>query len=91
MIKVKDLLVSDDILAIVAEEVKGIKSMGDGREIGEIIKLERLAKIYSVLMSSARENTKSGIYGKLTTEELEQLDKELSNTDDSSEPDEDLD
>lgn len=91
MIKVKDLEVADDILAIVAEEVTRIRLKGDERDAGDVMKLEKLSRVYSILMASARENLKGGVYGKLSLEELEKLDAQLGESSGSSDPDEELD
>ena len=68
--KLSDLLITDEILAIIAEEVTIIKNSTD-RDASAIIKLEKLARTYSVIMANSREVVKSGILGKLSDAELE--------------------
>lgn len=92
MIKVKDIVISDDILTIVSEEVDRIKMLGmAGREAADLVRLEKVAKVYALMMSSTRENTKAGIYGKMSTEDLEKLDAQLGGAEEADDADADLD
>lgn len=88
MLKFKDVKISEDIMTIVAGEVERIKGLGIGIEAGDLIRLEKATKIYALLMSSTRENIKSGAFGKMSLEELEKLDTHLDGSDDSDESDE---
>lgn len=78
----RDLEIADDILKIVDEEVTAIKN-ATSREVADIIRLEKISKIYTTLMANQREVLRSGVLGKLS---LKELDKEL---DDGSDDDED--
>lgn len=71
----KDLEIADIILEIVSDEVAAIKNT-QPREPSDIVKLEKIAKIYATLMANQREVLKSGILGKLSSKEL---DKDLDN------------
>lgn len=82
-VKLRDFQIADDILEIIEREVTILKQQGsvDDREIA---KLEKLAKTYTTVMSSTRENYKQGLFGKLSAEELE---KAIASTDDGGESD----
>ncbi len=62
--KFRDLEIADDILKIVDEEVTAIKN-ATSREIADIVRLEKVSKIYTTLMANQREVLKSGILGSL--------------------------
>jgi hypothetical protein len=72
-VQIRDLQVGEDIMDIVEAEVRGLK--GRPLELPEVVKLEKLSKVYSLLMSSLRENVKHNVFGKLDfTEELKDAD-----------------
>lgn len=77
-VKLKDLEVADMILDIIFEEVAALKVSKD-RSPAEIIKLEKIAKTYQIIMASTRENIRSGLFGNLTNEDL------VNTTDDTDE------
>lgn len=55
-------------MAIVSEEVTKIKK--GRREIEDLLKLEKLSKVYTAVMACNRENIKSGLLGQLRDEDL---------------------
>ena len=64
----RDLEIADDILKIVDEEVTAIKN-ATSREVADIIRLEKISKIYTTLMANQREVLKSGVLGSLKLDE----------------------
>jgi hypothetical protein len=76
--KLRDVEIAESIMDIVEEEVNKIKENPD-RETGDMIILEKVSKIYSVIMASNRELLKSGALGKLSSQEL---DKNLNDSGD---------
>jgi len=66
--KLNDLLIADEILEIVSEEVNAIKNAAP-REAADIIKLEKISKVYSTIMAHQREVLKSGVLGSLKLDE----------------------
>lgn len=58
-------------MSIVQEEVRGIKGRGKERDDRDLMKLEKLAKVYATLMASHRENIKFGVFGNLSSEQLD--------------------
>ena len=66
---VDDLLIADEIISIVSEEVEKIKQ--SPRDVQDLLKLEKLSKIYTAVMACNRENIKSGLLGQLRSEDLE--------------------
>jgi len=66
--KLNDLLIADEILEIVSEEVDAIKNAAP-REAADIIKLEKISKVYSTIMAHQREVLKSGVLGSLKLDE----------------------
>ena len=75
--KLRDLEIADDILKIVDDEITAIKNTSN-REASDIIKLEKITKVYVALMANSREVLRSGVLGKI---DLKELDNDL---DDSS-------
>jgi len=71
----RDVQIAEDIMQIIAEEVALIKK-SHNREVGDIVKIERLSKTYSVIMASNRELFKSGMLGNM---DLSELDEKLDN------------
>lgn len=67
----KDLEIADIILGIVSEEVTAIKN-ATSREVADIIRLEKISKIYTTLMANQREVLRSGVLGS-----LKELDKDF--------------
>ncbi len=63
----------EEIHTIVRREVTRL-SAKPSLENNDVAVLEKLAKIYAVLMSSYREDIKHGIFGKLTDEQLKELE-----------------
>jgi len=86
--KIRDLVLQDDIMDAVECEVKKIrdKQKANSLEDRDVVILEKLAKIYSTVMGSHRENLKYGVYG-----DLEEGADGLGDTDDSTNADEDAD
>lgn len=82
-VKLRDFQIADDILEIIEREVTIIKNLGKIDE-RDIAKLEKLAKTYTTVMSSTRENYKQGLFGKLDADELK---KAIDGAEDSSETD----
>lgn len=68
MIKFKELVISDRIMTIVEREIGKLES---GMRDTDFMKLEKLAKVYQILMANHRENIKHGVFGKLDTKELQ--------------------
>lgn len=64
------LLLGDEIMDIVAEEVAKIKK--GARSPEALMKLEKLSKIYTAVFACNRENIKSGLFGQLSGEFLEE-------------------
>jgi hypothetical protein len=62
--KLNDLLIADEILEIVSEEVNAIKNAAP-REAADIIKLEKISKVYSTIMAHQREVLRSGVLGQI--------------------------
>ena len=77
--KIRDLQVGEDIMDIVQDEVKALKKAP--MDLPAIVRLEKLAKVYSLLMSSLRENVKHNVFGRL------ELPEELENADDDTDND----
>ena len=65
---INEIEIHDLISEIVLEQVRCYSQKGH-LEPAEINSMERLAKIYAILMTQARENQKAGIFDKLTEEE----------------------
>lgn len=57
-------------------ELKGI-SKSDPFETSEMVKLEKLTRIYSILMADTRETVKHGLLAGLSDEEIDELAEEL--------------
>jgi phage terminase small subunit len=73
----------EDIHEIVRREVTRLKNK-PSLENNDVAVLEKLSKIYSVLMASYREDLKHGIFGKLSEDQLKELvgeDSEETNED----------
>lgn len=68
-VKIRDFVVAENIMTIVDREVSRILSLVDPDD-RDIARLERMAKTYSVLMASTRENIKHGLYGNLSGADL---------------------
>ncbi len=66
--KLKEIMIADDIMEIVADLVAEIKA--GSRDVAELMKLEKCAKVYATIMASNRENLKAGLLGNLSDEEL---------------------
>lgn len=79
--KTKDLLTSEMIRDLVHTEVNRMKHLQStkegGLDGGDIAKLEKIAKIYSILAADQRESLKSGL-GHLDDGDLELLAGELA-------------
>jgi hypothetical protein len=71
--KIRELMMADDIMLIVGQEVERIKVNPD-RDERDLMKLEKLARVYTIMMASTRENLKQGVFGKIDDAELESLD-----------------
>ncbi len=82
--KVIEIQVGEDLTSIVAREVLALKKINGPLEYPEILRLEKLAKIYSILSANGRENTKANIYGTMSTEQLEKLLDSGDDADDGS-------
>lgn len=81
--KLADILIAEDIMTIIAEEITLIKK-NPQREAGDLIKLEKLTKSFSVITATVREMVKSGVLGQLTSDELDKkLDDGADEEDDS--------
>ena len=80
--KIKDVLIAEDILEIVAHEVSVIKNTPN-REIGDVVKLERLSKVFSVISAATRELVKSGMLGNLKLDESDDTSDSEDDTEDS--------
>lgn len=74
--KIREIQIADDIIAIVEQEVGRIKAKR-GRDPTDLIALEKLSKVYSIIASSNREDLKYGVLGRLSDKELEDLEGEL--------------
>jgi hypothetical protein len=74
--KLRDLELANDILKIVDEEVTAIMN-STAREPSDIVKLEKLSKVYVTIMANQRELLKQGVLGKLSEEELGEDDEEV--------------
>lgn len=85
-VKIRDLQVGEDIMDIVEAEVVAIK-LSKTRSAEQLMKLEKLSKVYGLLMSSLRENIKHNIFSKL---QLDETDSGVAAADDSDDPSEDL-
>jgi len=59
------------MIEIVDRETARIKQSGD-LDASDLIRLEKLAKVYAILMSSHRENMKYGVFGNMDLEELDE-------------------
>lgn len=82
-VKLRDFIIADDILEIIEREVSKIKMLAEPDE-RDIARLEKLAKTYTTVMSSTRENYKQGLFGKLDAKEL---DKAVDGADEAGETD----
>lgn len=82
-VKLRDFIIADDILEIIEREVSKIKGVASPDE-RDIARLEKLAKTYTTVMSSTRENYKQGLFGKLDAKEL---NKAIESGDDTGESD----
>lgn len=65
-----------------AEDLKGLLKAGivqlqekavEGFDASDVVKLEKLTRVYSILMSDLRETVKHGLLGSLDDEELDDL------------------
>jgi hypothetical protein len=79
-VKFEELQVSDDIMDIVARGVAKIKGL-PSPSMDDIVRLEKLTKIYALLMSSLRENIKHNIFSKL--ENFEHVKDSVEDADDA--------
>lgn len=70
-IGIEELLIADDMMGVVREEVHILKKKGGSRDDRDLMKLEKLAKVYATLMASHRENVKFGVFGNLSGEQLD--------------------
>lgn len=86
-VKIAELEVSDNIMEIVQKEVKKIQNEA-APTFDQINRLEKLTKIYGVLMASTRENIKHGLYAHLKFEDGADVGEGGGNGDDA---DSDLD
>jgi hypothetical protein len=80
--KLNDLLIADEILEIVSEEVNAIKNAAP-REAADIIKLEKISKVYSTIMAHQREVLKSGVLGSLKLDESDDTGDSENDSEDS--------
>jgi len=71
------------MIEIVERETARIAQAGD-LDASDLIRLEKLAKVYATLMSSHRENMKYGVFGSL---ELDELDEAVDGGGDSGDAD----
>lgn len=87
--KLLDLQISDDMLAIINEEVTRIKMAGGERTERDMLILEKAAKIYQILQSNAREAVKAGSFGLLPDADLKDSE-DLQGAVDGSDSDDNL-
>lgn len=59
------------MINIVERETTRIAQAGD-LDAQDIMRLEKLAKVYATLMSSHRENMKYGVFGNLSLDDLDE-------------------
>lgn len=83
-VKVRDFRISDDIMEVVDREVMRIKAL-KVLSADELAKLEKITKVYGLLMSSLRENVKHNLFGRLGGEVL--VDVAEEELDESAEAD----
>lgn len=82
--KVKEALIGEDLFDIVGREVEALKRVAGVLEYPDVLRLEKIAKIYSILSANGRENAKANSLSNLTDDELKQLLDSDGDTDSSS-------
>ncbi len=70
MIKFKELAIADQMMRVVETEMDRIVQIAVPEDY-DIIRLEKLAKVYATLMANHRENMKAGVFGKLSNKDLD--------------------
>lgn len=66
--------IAEDIKSILRTEVNKIKGKEEVQG-NDIVILEKLTKIYSIIMADHRENVKHGVYGDMEDDKLRRLVK----------------
>jgi len=85
-VKIRDFRISDDIMEVVDREVVRIKAL-KVLSNDELAKLEKITKVYGLLMSSLRENVKHNLFGRLGGEALGDLGAAEEELDEGAEAD----
>lgn len=74
-VKLSELQISDDVMGIVRREVDRLNRIEEALSTDQLMKLEKLTKVYGLLMSSLRENIKNKLFGSLSDEDLEPFEE----------------
>jgi hypothetical protein len=72
-VKLNELQISDDIMDVVRREVKRLTE-AESLSTDQIMKLEKLTRVYGLLMASLRENIKQKLFGAVSDEDLSLAD-----------------
>jgi hypothetical protein len=70
--KLLDMQIADDILDIVNEEVTRIKNAGVERNERDMLILEKVTKVFSMISANTREALKAGTFGDIPDKDLEE-------------------
>lgn len=84
-VKYKELEISDRIMSVVDRGVTEVEKKLV-IEDADLVRLEKLTKVYTMLMSSTRENIKHKIYSNIDLNDLEELTDDLNGPDDGDDP-----
>lgn len=82
--KVMEQQTGENLSSIVSREVEMLKASRGQLEYPSILRLEKLAKIYSILSANNRENIKVNAFSNMSSEDLEKLLNSDDSADDSS-------
>lgn len=84
-VKYKELEIADRIMAVVDTSLKSIETGKIDAE--ELVRLEKLTKVYTMLMTNTRENIKHKVFANVSNLPQELTESNDGADDDGNEPD----